>query len=152
LRVIGAEGEQLGVMASRDALTMAEDKELDLVEVSPNAEPPVARIMDYGKYKYEQTKKQKKNKQSAVQVKEIQFRPKTDVHDYNFKVRHIREFLSKGHRVKVGVYFRGREMAYLDKGREILSQLLLELDEVAKMEKDIDQAGRLMFIIISPKK
>ncbi len=152
MRVIGAEGEQLGVMASRDALTMAEDKELDLVEVSPNAEPPVARIMDYGKYKYEQTKKQKKNKQSAVQVKEIQFRPKTDVHDYNFKVRHIREFLSKGHRVKVGVYFRGREMAYLDKGREILSQLLLELDEVAKMEKDIDQAGRLMFIIISPKK
>ena len=152
MRVIGAEGEQLGVMASRDALTMAEDKELDLVEVSPNAEPPVARIMDYGKYKYEQTKKQKKNKQSAVQVKEIQFRPKTDVHDYNFKVRHISECLSKGHRVKVGVYFRGREMAYLDKGREILSQLLLELDEVAKMEKDIDQAGRLMFIIISPKK
>ncbi len=139
-------------MSSRDALSMAEERELDLVEVSPNSKPPVARIMDYGKYKYEQTKKQKKNKKNAVQVKEIQFRPKTDIHDYNFKVKHIREFLEKGHRVKVGVYFRGREMAYLDKGREILAQLLVELEEVAKLEKDIDQAGRLMFLIISPKK
>ena len=152
VRVVGPEGEQIGVMGSREALSLAEEKGLDLVEVAPNARPPVVRIMDYGKFRYEQTKKQKKNKKNVIQVKEIQFRPKTDIHDYNFKVRHIREFLEKGHRVKVGVYFRGREMAYLDKGREILAQVMQELEEVAKIEKDIDQAGHLMFLIVSPKK
>ena len=149
---MGPEGEQIGVMGSREALELAEQKGLDLVEVAPSARPPVVRIMDYGKFRYEQTKKQKKNKKNVIQVKEIQFRPKTDIHDYNFKLRHIREFLEKGHRVKVGVYFRGREMAYLDKGREILAQVLVELEDIAKVEQNIDQAGHLMFLIVSPKK
>ena len=152
LRVIGADGEQLGVLPLSAALELAEEKGLDLVEVAANANPPVARIMDYGKYKYELTKKMKKNKKNAVQVKEIQFRPKTDEHDFQFKLKHIREFLEKGNRVKVGVFFRGREMAYQDKGREILARVLTELDDIAKVEKDIEHTGRLMFMVISPKK
>jgi len=152
VRVIGAEGEQLGVLSLRDAIALAEEKELDLVEVSPDSDPPVARIMDFGKFRYEQTKKQKKNKKNVVHLKEIQFRPKTDEHDYEFKVRHIREFIEKGHRVKVGVFFRGREMAFVEQGREILDRVLVELSEIAKIEKDVEHTGRLMMMVLAPKK
>ena len=108
--------------------------------------------MDFGKYRFEQTKKQKKNKKNVVHLKEIQFRPKTDEHDYEFKVRHIREFLEKGHRVKVGVFFRGREMSFVDQGRAILDRVLLELSEIAKIEKDVEHTGRLMMMVLAPKK
>lgn len=152
VRVIGPEGEQVGVLSIGEALRMAEEAGLDLVEVSPEAKPPVTRIMDFGKYRFEQTKKQKKNKKNVVHLKEIQFRPKTDEHDYEFKVRHIREFLEKGHRVKVGVFFRGREMSFVDQGRAILDRVLLELSEIAKIEKDVEHTGRLMMMVLAPKK
>lgn len=152
IRVIGPEGEQVGVLSIGDALRMAEEAGMDLVEVSPEAKPPVARIMDFGKYRFEQTKKQKKNKKNVVHLKEIQFRPKTDEHDYEFKVRHIRDFLEKGHRVKVGVFFRGREMSFVDQGRAILDRVLLELSEIAKIEKDVEHTGRLMMMVLAPKK
>jgi len=152
VRVIGPEGEQVGVLSIGDALRMAEEAGLDLVEVAADAKPPVARIMDFGKYRFEQTKKQKKNKKNVVHLKEIQFRPKTDEHDYEFKVRHIREFLEKGHRVKVGVFFRGREMSFVDQGRAILERVVLELNEVAKVEKDVEHTGRLMMMVLAPKK
>ncbi|HXC61769.1 MAG TPA: translation initiation factor IF-3, partial [Nitrospiria bacterium] len=118
VRAIGPEGEQLGVLPIRDALKKAEELGYDLVEIAPTAKPPVCRIMDYGKYKYEQSKKQHTAKmhQRSMLVKEIKLRPQTDKHDLEFKIRHMREFLEEGHKVKVTLMFRGREMTYLDRG------------------------------------
>ena len=152
MRVIGTDGEQIGVMKRREALHLAQEKEMDLVEVASNANPPVCRIMDYGKFKYEQKKKQKKNrKKNKTQLKEIQFGPKTEEHDYNFKMRHIERFLKKGHRVKVGIYFKGREMAYIDQGEEMLRDIYEDLKDKATIQKDIEKQGRLMFMIVAPK-
>jgi len=152
MRVIGNDGEQIGVLGRKEALLLAQEKELDLVEVAPNAKPSVAKIMDYGKFKYEQKKKQKKNmKKNKTQLKEIQFGPKTEEHDYNLKMRHIKRFLEKGHRVKIGVYFRGRELAYLDRGEEILNEIYEDLKDDVVLQKEIEKQGRLMFMIVAPK-
>jgi translation initiation factor IF-3 len=152
VRVIDAEGEQLGIMATDKALALAEEQGLDLVEVSPTARPPVCRIMDYGKYKYELNKKQKesKKKQHTVQVKEVKFRPKTEEHDYQFKKRHAEEFLSKGHKVKITMMFRGRELDHRELGMKMLGRLEEDLAEVGTVERAAKFEGRLITMFMAP--
>lgn len=152
--VVDDQGEQLGVMETRAALELAEERGLDLVEVAPTARPPVCRIMDYGKYKYELSKKARKAKQSAhtQKVKTVKFRPKTDQHDYNFKKKHIITFLEQGNKVKVIMQFRGREMSHIDLGLDFLRQLVEELDEVGLPESKPAQEGRTISFVLAPKK
>jgi translation initiation factor IF-3 len=154
IRVIDEEGGQLGIMTPQDALTLAQEKGLDLVEVAPMSAPPVCRILDYGKYLYQLNKKQHdaKRKQKMIQVKEVKFRPKTEEHDYQFKKKHIERFLSDGDKVKASVMFRGREMAHPDFGRHILQRLKQELAELALVESDTRMEGRFMYMILGPKK
>ncbi len=132
---------------------MAGEQGLDLVEVAPKAEPPVCRIMDYGKYQYQQKKKQQeaRKKQVQIQLKEVKFRPKTDEHDFQTKVRHIRRFLEGGDRCKVTVFFRGREIVHKDKGMEILTRVRQELEEIAKVDQVPKFEGRTMSMVVSPK-
>ncbi|MFQ6032763.1 MAG: translation initiation factor IF-3 [Candidatus Zixiibacteriota bacterium] len=153
VRVIGADGEQIGIMATRDALRLSEEKGYDLVEVSPYAKPPVCKIMDYGKYKYELSKKAKdaKKKQRFWHLKEMRFRPKTEDHDYTFKMRHIREFLSQGNKVKVFVEFRGREMSHKEFGQKIMERLQADLTDVGIVERNPKMEGRSLTMIIIPK-
>jgi translation initiation factor IF-3 len=148
----GDESVQLGVLPTRDALAKARELGLDLVEVSPTARPPVCRIMDFGKYKYEQSKKakQSKKRQHQVVVKEIKLRPKIEKHDYEFKKKHAIEFLEHGDKVKVTLMFRGREMAHTDLGRKLLDQLTEELKEFAKVESPARQEGRTMIMYLAP--
>ena len=150
--MIGDDGEQLGVLATRDALAKARELGLDLVEVSPTSRPPVCRIMDFGKYKYEQAKKTRvsRKRQHQVVLKEIKLRPKIEKHDYEFKKRHIVEFLDHGDKVKVTLQFRGREMAHADLGRKLLEQLSEELKDVAKVEAPPRQEGRMMILLLAP--
>ena len=150
VRVIGAEGEQLGILQRSEAIAMAQEVGCDLVEVSSNSEPPVCRIMDYGKFKYEQQKKKQdaKKRQAVVQVKEIKVRPKTDEHDYETKVKHIRRFLEDGDRCKVTVFFRGRE----DRGLDILERIVKDLEEVAKVDQEPRAEGRTLQMLLVPKK
>ncbi len=150
--MIGDDGEQLGIMPTEEALSLAESKELDLVEVSPTARPPVCKIMDYGKFKYEQSKKQResKKKQHTVQVKEVKFRPKTEEHDYQFKKRHAEEFLEKNHKVKITVQFRGRELDHRDRGQRIMERLQEDLGHVASVEREPKFEGRLMVMYLAP--
>ena len=152
VRVVGEDGEQLGVLPTREALTRARELGLDLVEVAPNSRPPVCRIMDYGKYKYEQSKKarQARKRQHHVVVKEIKMRPKIETHDYDFKKKHIVEFLEHGDKVKVTLMFRGREMAHTDLGRKLLDQLSSELTDLAKVEAPPKQEGRNMTMLLTP--
>ncbi len=152
VRVVLEDGTQLGVLPTRDALTKARELNLDLVEVSPTSRPPVCRIMDFGKYKYEQAKKAKvaRKRQHQVVVKEIKMRPKIETHDYDFKKRHIEEFLSHGDKVKVTLMFRGREMAHTDLGRNLLDQLATELAELGKVEAPPRQEGRNMVLLLTP--
>ncbi len=152
--VVDEDGEQLGVLETNEAIAIAEDRGLDLVEVAPTARPPVCKIMDYGKFKYEQAKKAKKAKQAShtVKVKTIQFRPKTDDHDYNFKKRHIISFLEAGHKVKVVMRFRGREISHLDLAMEFLNHLVGEVEEFGVPETRPKREGRLITFIIAPKK
>ena len=140
-------------MATRDALRLAEEKGYDLVEVSPQAKPPVCKIMDYGKYKYELSKKAKdaKKKQRFWQLKEMRFRPKTEDHDYTFKMRHIREFLSQGNKVKVMVAFRGREMSHKEFGQRIMERLQSDLTDVGVVEHKPKMEGRSLTMTIMPK-
>ena len=140
-------------MATRDALRLAEEKGYDLVEVSPQAKPPVCKIMDYGKYKYELSKKAKdaKKKQRFWQLKEMRFRPKTEDHDYTFKMRHIREFLSQGNKVKVMVGFRGREMSHKEFGQRIMERLQSDLTDVGVVEHKPKMEGRSLTMTIMPK-
>ncbi len=154
IRVIDDEGGQLGIMTPTAALALAQEKGLDLVEVSPTAVPPVCRILDYGKYLYQQNKKQHdaKKKQKQIQVKEVKFRPKTEEHDYQFKKKHIVRFLGDGDKVKATIMFRGREMAHPDYGRRILERLKQELLEAALVESDARMEGRFLFMILAPKK
>lgn len=154
MRVIGAEGEQVGVFATDSALEMASEAGLDLVEISPNADPPVCRIMDYGKFKFEQSKKAQvaKKKQKQTQVKEIKFRPGTDVGDYQVKLRNLIRFLQDGDRVKVTLRFRGREMAHQELGRDLLNRVKEDLDEFATVEQFPKMEGRQMVMVMSPKK
>lgn len=153
MRVIGESGEQIGIMATRDAIRMASEKGFDLVEVSPQARPPVCKIMDYGKYKYELAKKAKdaKKKQRLFQLKEMRFRPKTEEHDYTFKMRHVREFLTQGNKVKVMVEFRGRERAHIEFGQNILDKLKADLSDVGEPMARPQMEGRNLTWNFIPK-
>jgi translation initiation factor IF-3 len=152
IRVIDAEGEQLGVMETEKALAMAGDQGLDLVEVSPTARPPVCRIMDFGKFKYEQNKRQRESrkKQHTIQVKEVKFRPKTEEHDYQFKKRHAEEFLEKGYKVKITMMFRGRELDHRDLGMRMLHRLEEDLSETGTVERAAKFEGRLITMYMAP--
>ena len=154
MRLVGADGQQIGVVTTQDALRQARDLDLDLVEVAPQADPPVCRIMDYGKYKYERDIRQKeaRKKQSRVEVKEIKFRPKIDPHDYATKKGHVERFLRAGSRVKVTIMFRGREMAHTELGRKILDRLVEDLKDVAVVDASPKQDGRNMIMVIAPTK
>ncbi|MDF1536398.1 MAG: translation initiation factor IF-3 [bacterium] len=151
LRVIGADGEQLGIMEKHNAIAAAEDLGLDLVEVAPTSDPPVCRIMDYGKFKYEQSKKAQvsKKKQKIIQVKEIKVRPKTDSHDLETKAKHARKFLSEGNKIKVTVRFRGREIVHTDRGYLILNKFMELLQDVASVESPAKMEGRNMIMVLT---
>lgn len=144
----------MGIVAPRKALTLAEEKELDLVEIAPQATPPVCKIMDYGKFKYEQQKKEKllKKKQLNIVIKEVRYHPTTDTHDFDFKLRHARQFLLEGNRVKAAVVFRGRQMAHQELGFELLTKLKQALEDVALVEKEPSMEGRSMIAIFAPDK
>jgi translation initiation factor IF-3 len=152
--VIGANSEQLGILQLQEALALAESQQLDLVEVSPTAVPPVCRIMDYGKFKYQQSKKlqEAKKKQVQVQVKEVKLRPKTDEHDLLFKMKHVRRFLEEGNKAKITVVFRGREITHMNLGQNALDRFVEDLKDIAIIEVRPKMEGRNMFIIVAPKK
>ena len=154
VRVIDAEGENIGVLARDDALRMAEDSGLDLVEIQPNADPPVCRIMDYGKFKFEQQKKAQaaKKKQKLVEIKELKFRPTTDDGDFQVKLRNARRFLEDGDKVKITIRFRGREMAHQELGLQMARRVEEELGEEVTVEQRPRLEGRLMVMMLSPKK
>ncbi|MBN8217722.1 MAG: translation initiation factor IF-3 [Spirochaetes bacterium] len=154
VRVVLEEGEMLGVLPIQEALKKAEEAGLDLVEISPTAQPPVCKIIDFGKFNYQQEKKQKEARKHSkvVQNKEIKLRPKTDVHDYNFKVKHIREFLEDGNRVKVTVKFKGREMAYTENGRKQLEKIIVDIADVGKIEVPPRLTGRNYDMTLTPTK
>ena len=154
VRLIGEEGEQLGIISSRDALKMAEEAGLDLVKIAPTAKPPVCKIVDYGKYKYEQIRKEKeaKKKQKTIEIKEIRLSPNIDTNDLNTKVNQAKKFLQKGAKVKVSLRFRGREMAHKDVGREILNAFFEELKDVASVDKPAKMEGRSMVMFLSATK
>jgi translation initiation factor IF-3 len=152
VRIVGDDVEST-VMATRDALKLAEQKGLDLVEISPNAEPPVCRLIDYSKFLYQQKKKQKelKAKQVKVEIKEIRFGPQTDEHDYNFKLKHAKEFLLEGDKVKAHVFFRGRSILFKEQGEVLLLRFANDLEEVGKVESMPKLEGKRMIIYIAPK-
>jgi len=153
VRVIGDDGQQVGVLTAREALTLAQSKGLDLVEVSPTARPPVCRIMDYGKFKYEQNLRARKakKKQHHTHLKEIKMRPKIDDHDYGFKMRHARAFLGERDKVKFTITFRGREMAHTEIGHTLMGKILGELQDVALVEVPPRQEGRSITAVVMPK-
>ncbi|KRS16316.1 translation initiation factor IF-3 [Roseovarius indicus] len=152
IRLIGPEGENIGVVTPEKAMDLAYEAELDLVEISPNATPPVCKIMDYGKYKYEQQKRESeaRKKQKVIEVKEVKFRPNTDTHDYDVKMRNVMRFLESGDKVKVTLRFRGREMAHQDLGRELLHRVAGDVEGVGKVENMPKMEGRQMIMIIAP--
>ncbi|HEY0900730.1 MAG TPA: translation initiation factor IF-3 [Micavibrio sp.] len=151
VRLIAEDGEQLGVVSIQDAMTRAEEAGLDLVEISPTAEPPVCKILDYGKYKYEQQKKaaEARKKQKVIEVKELKFRPNIDDHDYNVKIKAARRFLEDGDKVKITLRFRGREMAHLDLGMKVMARVREELADLAKVEMDARVEGKQAIMILS---
>jgi len=154
VRVIGEDGSQLGILRTAQALQIAQDTGLDLVEVAPNSDPPVCRIMDYGKYRYAQNKKmaEAKKKQAVVEIKEIKLRPKTDQHDIDFKVKNIRKFLANKNKVKITVRFRGREIVYADvQGMETMKKILDALQDVAAVVQEAKMEGRQMVMFVGPK-
>ncbi len=152
VRVIGANGEQIGVMDTRDAIDKAEAAGLDLVEVSPNANPPVCKIINYGKFRYDQTKREKESKkaQHQIKVKEIKFRPNIDVHDMETKVNRAKEFLDKGNKVKVTCFFRGREMAHKDIGAKLIDRVIAALEDHGMVESPPKMLGRMLSLVIAP--
>jgi translation initiation factor IF-3 len=154
VRVIGADGSQLGIMTPEQALRAAQESALDLVEVSPESNPPVCRILDYGKYRYQMNKKAQdaRKRQRIIQVKEVKFRPKTDEHDYEFKKNNIIRFLTKGKKVKATVIFRGRENVHRDIGYRILSRIRKEVQEYGLVESEPRQEGPFLDMILAPKK
>lgn len=153
VRLIGDDGEQLGIMSSDEALTIAEERDLDLVMISPAAKPPVCKIMDYGKYRFEQAKREKENKknQRVVEVKEIRMSPSIGENDFMVKLRNGQKFLAEGDRLKVTVRFRGREMAHTDLGKQLLERYAAECADIAKIDKGAKLEGRLMTQFLSPK-
>ncbi len=154
VRVIGEDSEQLGVMDVRDAIRAAREKGLDLVEIAPNGDPPVCRIIDFGKFQYEAKKKanEAKKKQVTVTVKEVKFRPGTDEHDYSYRMKHAREWLQEGDKVKATIWFRGREMTHRELGSRILEKLEADLSDVGEVEARPRMEGNQMFIILGPKR
>ena len=154
VRVVSSNGDQLGILSLADALAEAEKQELDLVEVAPNSSPPVCRIMDYGKHLYQQSKKTHgtKKTQSTVQLKEIRIRPKTEEHDLQVKLRHIQRFLEQNNKVKITMMFRGREIVYADKGRQIMEDIKNRLGEICVVDQFPKREGRNMIMILSPPK
>ncbi len=153
VRVISAEGAQLGILPIQEAIETAQKLALDLVEVAPEAKPPVCRIMNYGKYRYEQSKKTReaRKKQTVIQIKEIKLRPKTEDHDFQFKTRHAERFLKEGNKTKVTMMFRGREMVHIDRGKVLLDRFAEVLKEAAVIEQRPRQEGRNMVMILTPK-
>lgn len=152
VRVIGAEGEQLGILGRNEAIAAAKENGLDLVEVASTAEPPVCRIMDYGKFKYETQKKKQeaKKRQTVIQIKEIKLRPKTDEHDYQTKVNHIRRFIEDGDRCKVTIFFRGREIVHKDRGQTMLDRVVEDTKDIAKVEQEARAEGRTLHMMLVP--
>ena len=153
VRLISESGEQLGIMSSQEALRLAEEQNLDLVKISPNAKPPVCKLMDYGKFRFEQTKREKeaRKNQRVVEIKEIRMSPSIDVNDFNVKLRNAQKFLGEGNRCKVTVRFRGREMAHTDIGQDLLLRFAEQCSETAVMDKAPKLEGRHMSIFLSPK-
>ena len=153
VRVIGSDGEQIGILPIAEALRIAENDAMDLVEVSPDARPPVCKIMDYGRYRYEQTKKkhEAKKKQSTFQLKEIKVRPKTGEHDLQVKIGHIKKFIGKKDKVKVSVIFRGREITLSELGRSVLQKIVDETEEIAMVEQEPKFEGRILVMVLAPK-
>lgn len=153
MRLIGPAGEQVGILPVREALERAREAGLDLVEVSPTSRPPVCRILDYGKFKYDLAKKtaQSKKKQHAVTIKGMRYRPKTEEHDYQFKLKHVRTFLQQGHKVKCFVIFRGREKAHAEFGHRIMDRLMADLQDVAIIEASPKMEGNAMNMLVAPK-
>lgn len=154
MRVIGADGGQVGILAIEEALRLAEEAELDLVEISPNAEPPVCRVMDFGKFQYEESKRRAaaKKKQKQIHVKEVKFRPGTDIGDYNIKVRNLIRFLESGDKTKVTLRFRGREMAHRELGMNLLKRVEEDLKDYAVVEQHPKMEGRQMIMVLNPRR
>lgn len=154
IRVLDEEGNQLGIMSPKDALRIARERELDLVEIAPQAKPPVCKIVDYGKHRYEKQKREKQQRKSQhkQQLKEVRLHPRTDTHDLDFKKRHAREWLEGGHKVKFSVFFKGREMAHKDIGRELLDGIIEDLADVSKVDQATRMDGRNMHMTLSPDK
>lgn len=153
LRLIDAEGNQLGIKSKADALKMADAADLDLVLVAPNAKPPVARIMDYGKFRFEQQKKEReaRKKQKVISVKEVRLSPTIDTNDFNTKLRNARKFLGKGDKVKVSIRFKGRAITHKEIGQEVLTRLADEVSDIANVEQRAKMDGRSMFLVLAPK-
>lgn len=150
--MIDQDGKQLGVMATRDGVKMAEEAGFDLVEISPNAAPPVCRIMDYGKYKYQQSKKahEAKKRQAVIHLKEVKLRSGTDEHDFQFKMRHVERFLADGDKAKITIVFRGREMAHVDLGREMLKRVAETIKDKGIIEQQPRMEGKSLTMVIAP--
>ncbi len=151
--MVSAEGEQLGILPIAQALDLARQRDMDLVEVAAEAAPPVCRIMDFGKYKYMQARRQKdaRKKQTTIQVKEVKLGPKTDVHDFDFKAKHVRRFLEEGNKAKVTVRFKGREMAHTELGWKMLNRMVEGMSDIAVVENHPRMEGRMLSMILSPK-
>ncbi|MFQ5751517.1 MAG: translation initiation factor IF-3 [bacterium] len=153
VRLIDTDGKQIGIVDKSEAIEIAMNRGMDLVELSPDAAPPVCKIMDYGKYKYQQSKKEKitKKKQHVINVKEIRLRPKIEDHDFNFKTNHARKFLEKGNKVKASVLFRGREMTHKEFAKTLLERMAAELDDIAKIDREPLMEGRMMIMCLTKK-
>lgn len=153
IRLIGEEGEQVGVITPQEALKIAKEKDLDLVEVSPNTDPPVCRLMDYGKYKYELNKKFKESKQRKknIEIKEVKIRPKIEEHDFKVKSKMVRRFLEDGDKVKINIFFRGREIVHLESGKKIMERIMEDSKDLAAIEKQPKMEGKNMTMIICPR-
>ncbi|NLZ11056.1 MAG: translation initiation factor IF-3 [Alcaligenaceae bacterium] len=154
VRLIGVDGEQLGIVKIADALQLSEEHEVDLVEIAPNAEPPVCRLMDYGKFKYQEQKRlaEAKSKQKVIQVKEVKFRPGTDEGDYQVKLRNLKRFIEDGDKAKVTLRFRGREMAHQELGMRVLERIRDDLTEMCQVEAMPKLEGRQMVMVLAPRK
>ena len=154
IRLIGSNGEQLGIMSAREAMKIAQEAELDLVKIAPQAKPPVCKIIDYGKYKYEQTRKEKeaRKKQKTVEVKEVRLSPNIDTNDLNTKINNAKKFIAKGNKVKVTLRFRGREMAHVQQSKHILDDFAETLADVAVVEKPAKMEGRAMSMVLAEKR
>jgi translation initiation factor IF-3 len=154
IRLIDQDGENAGVVSPETAIGMAEEVGLDLVEISPGANPPVCKIMDFGKFKYETQKKaaEAKKKQKIIEIKEVKFRPNIDTHDYEVKMRSVSKFIGEGDKVKVTLRFRGREMAHLELGRELLERIAVDIEPIAKIESMPKMEGRQMIMVVTPQR